>query len=156
MVLLRKPTALGTIPDRKISPMADGPMESGGLKRETKHARILVVDDDPMLANGIARNLRNMGHEPVKTDGRWAFDEFRKGGFDLVISDLDMPFVNGTELIKKIKAVCPNAKIIIHTANETVSDSELLDAGAIDVLRKPVDVQELRDCVSKNLILGDQ
>ncbi len=150
MVLVRKPTALGTPPSRSTSPMEEGP-RNGILVSKTKHAKILVVDDDPLLANGIARNLKKMGFEAVTTDGRSALGVFQMEKFHLVISDLDMPYINGIQVIKKIKAIAPDAKIIIYTANESVSDSELLEAGAIDVLHKPVDIETLRNCIIRNL-----
>ncbi len=149
MVLVRKPVALGTPPHRSSSPMEEGPRRSGGLK--IKHARLLVVDDDPQLANGIARLARSMGHTAVTTDGMSALSEFKKGRFDLVITDLDMPVVSGIELLEQVLAISPDARVLIHTANESVSDSELIDLGAVGVLRKPAEGDIVKDTIRKNI-----
>lgn len=151
MVLLKKPTALGTTPHRSVSPMEEGPRKSGGLGIMQKHARILVVDDDPQLANGLARIIDRMGHEATATGPDNALELFRNGCFDLVVTDMNMPHICGTELTRMMLDVDPDARVIIHTANDSMTFGQLTETGACDVLRKPATIERIIEALEGNL-----
>jgi DNA-binding NtrC family response regulator len=152
MVLVKKPTALGTTTQRSASPMEEGPRKNGGHGTRQKHARVLIVDDEIQLANGLAMILGRMNCESVISDGKDALEKFKNGAFGLVITDMNMPYICGTELTRRILEIDPNARVIIHTANDSMTFDELTATGACDVLRKPAPVGEIKEIVERNLI----
>lgn len=113
--------------------------------------RILFVDDDPRVRGTLGELLRGWGHTVVAAeDGLNALDTFifalRSGQpFDVVITDLGMPKMNGAELIKKIREHDPNVPIIIVTA----WGKEGFVPNANAILGKPVKSQDLKDALTK-------
>jgi len=109
--------------------------------------RILVVDDEPMLVEIMARNLEYHGYTVTgSTDSRKALDMVRAepNRFDLIISDQTMPGLTGTELAKAALEIVPLMPIIICTGHSTVTSAE--DAMAMGIkryLHKPVIGEEL-------------
>jgi DNA-binding response OmpR family regulator len=108
--------------------------------------RVLVVEDDPMLGNVVARGLREEGHavdlEPTSAGADLAF---AISDYDLVILDLGLPDGDGLELCRRMRSTPgPPVRILIVTARDTLSDKVGgLDAGADDYLTKPFDFPEL-------------
>ncbi|MCF6183749.1 MAG: DNA-binding response regulator [Bacteroidales bacterium] len=112
--------------------------------------KILVVDDDPHVINRIVDILSDEQSKYIfyqANDGNIAFKIAENKLPDLIITDWDMPFVNGIELIKKIKdnSVTKDIPIIMATAvMQSSKDLKLaLEAGAADYIRKPIDEVEL-------------
>ncbi len=112
--------------------------------------KILVVDDDPHVINRIVDILSDEQSKYIfyqANDGNIAFKIAENKLPDLIITDWDMPFVNGIELIKKIKdnSVTKDIPIIMATAvMQSSKDLKLaLEAGAPDYIRKPIDEVEL-------------
>lgn len=78
---------------------------------------ILVVEDDPQMRDSIVEILRRKGYDPKEcSNGAEALNSFKKGIFDLVISDVRMPGMTGIELLEKIKQIDINVPFIIVTA----------------------------------------
>ena len=150
-MLLRTQAAAATPPRVYIPHMSEGPMRSGGPCGTKRQARILIVDDEIPLARGIARIVHGMGHKPTTSGPREAMEKFKSSAFDLVISDLNMPGIDGMRLTSMILKVDPSARVIIHTANEQVSKEELIAGGACDILRKPADIAIVRETIERNL-----
>ncbi|NOZ35029.1 MAG: response regulator transcription factor [Chlorobi bacterium] len=112
--------------------------------------KILVVDDDPHVINRIVDILSDETSKYIfyqANDGNIAFKIAENKLPDLIITDWDMPFVNGIELIKKIKdnSVTKEIPIIMATAvMQSSKDLKMaLEAGAADYIRKPIDEIEL-------------
>ena len=107
--------------------------------------RILLVEDDALLANGLARALRQSGYRvEVTSDGltgvRWVEAE----SFDLAILDLGLPGLDGSEVLQRLRARKQMVPVLILTAREALEDRvRLLDLGADDYLVKPVALAEL-------------
>jgi response regulator RpfG family c-di-GMP phosphodiesterase len=116
-------------------------------------ARILVVDDEPKICTMLRAALQREGYE-VQTclAGADALEIFRTTPFDVVISDLRMPGVDGFELIRQIKALRP-ATPIVAVSGRTTNDTavQALQCGADEYLTKPFDITEVRRVVESSL-----
>ena len=108
-------------------------------------ARILVVDDDREMCDLLADIFAEEGYE-VETvhEGPAAIVKFRARPFDLVITDLMMPRMRGTELVKQLKAIDDHALILLITAFGTVESAvEAVHAGAFHYITKPFRTDEI-------------
>ena len=114
------------------------------LETETATGRVLVVEDDAEIADVLRRTLRQEGHE-VRTagDGFEALSAAAEFVPDLVILDLGLPELDGSEVLKRLRAD-DDVPILILTARSELDDRvEGLDSGADDYLVKPFERQEL-------------
>jgi len=102
-------------------------------------ARILVVDDEAVIREGIRRILEKEGYQvEPKSSGRVALERLQEEDFDLVITDLKMPGMGGLELLKAIRILQPNVPVILITGYSTVETAvEAMKNGAFDYLAKP-------------------
>ncbi|HVP30781.1 MAG TPA: sigma-54 dependent transcriptional regulator [Myxococcota bacterium] len=102
-------------------------------------ASILVVDDDTRVGNVVRRFLERSGHEAeYANDPEEALRLLRERRFDLVLTDLMMPRIDGLELLRRAKLLRPSCEVIVMTAFATVGTArEALKRGAIDYLTKP-------------------
>ncbi len=106
---------------------------------------ILLVEDDPHLADGLLINLEAEGYQVVHVDnGSQVMNEFEKGNFDLILMDIMLPGVDGITLCKTIRTSGSKIPILFITARgETEQKVEGLLAGGDDYITKPFDVMEL-------------
>ncbi|MCS6988787.1 MAG: response regulator transcription factor [Chloroherpetonaceae bacterium] len=109
------------------------------------NARILIVEDDERLASVLEKGLSEAGFLTSRApDAESAFERFAAEAFDLVLTDIMLPKMNGIELCKKLKAQKPSLPVIMLTAlGETDDKLQGFDAGADDYLAKPFDFREL-------------
>jgi signal transduction histidine kinase/CheY-like chemotaxis protein len=111
---------------------------------------ILVVDDEPMVLESVARTLESHGHQVSSaTDGMAALRRFCEQSFDLVLSDIVMPGMGGAEFVERLRAIDPDVRVLImtgHIAHEQVE--QLLRGGALGVVRKPFVIDELLSAVA--------
>ena len=132
------------------------------MSDQMAHKTILIVDDKPdnlQTMVEIIEQCREQYSVLQAFDGQMALKVLGKREVDLVITDWEMPAVNGIELIKKIKADASLADIpVIMCTGVMTSSKDLdvaLDAGAVDYIRKPIDEVELRARVRSMLQLSD-
>lgn len=106
---------------------------------------ILLAEDDTNLRNVVEKSLRNAGFTVVTAaDGRAAFEQFCAERFDLVITDIMMPFMDGNALAAEIRSISADTPILMLTALESIEDKEKgFCAGADDYLVKPFVLKEL-------------
>ncbi|MGB2903377.1 MAG: response regulator transcription factor [Candidatus Dechloromonas phosphoritropha] len=107
--------------------------------------RILLVEDDPQLGDGLTIGLRQAGFavDWVK-DGNSADQALRSETFDLVVLDLGLPRLSGMEVLSRARSRGQTMPVLILTARDATGDKVSgLDAGADDYLVKPVDLDEL-------------
>lgn len=107
-------------------------------------ARILLVEDEDSIAEPLAYLLEREGYK-VRTapDGRAALEDFSQGSFDLVLLDLMLPHVSGTEVCREIRQTS-EVPIIMLTAKDTEIDIVVgLELGADDYITKPYSSREL-------------
>lgn len=107
--------------------------------------RLLLVEDDELLGNGIEAGLKQAGFAvDWARDGRSAQLALDTTGYELVVLDLGLPRVGGMEVLKQLRAKGSDLPVLILTARDTVGDRVAgLDAGADDYLVKPFALSEL-------------
>ncbi len=107
--------------------------------------RLLLVEDDPMLAEGIAEFLRGQGDAvTVENDGMRADRLLQESAFELVLLDLGLPGLGGYEVIRRIRKRGQRMPVILITARDALDDRIYgLDLGADDYLVKPFELAEL-------------
>jgi DNA-binding response OmpR family regulator len=106
---------------------------------------ILVVEDEPRLADRIRRRLAEEGHVvDVSHDGAEALEMARATGYDLIILDLMLPYLDGREVCRQLRADGDDVRILMLTALDAVDDRVAgLETGADDYLVKPAALSEL-------------
>ena len=116
-------------------------------------ARILVVDDDPLILKSCRDVFAEEGFATVIADGGAAgIQEIAKGGFDLIITDLKMPGTDGLEVLRAAQEKEPGTPVIVLTGYPTVASAiESVKAGAFDYVCKPVTPDELLLATNKAL-----
>jgi len=115
--------------------------------------KVLVVDDDPRNAFVLTDVLEMHGMTVVQaTDGRKAIAELAAGDIDLVLMDVMMPRMDGYETTRAIRRMPQYASlpVITVTARAMQGDREKsIDAGATDYITKPIDIEELLNCMER-------
>jgi CheY-like chemotaxis protein len=118
-------------------------------------AKILLVDDYAGTAEVLRQILLQLGYYVISyTSSIEAFEDFKAdpGKFDLVLTDFDMPKMNGDQLAQKITAIRPSIPIIINTGNSHNITAEMAKAiGIRGVLRKPTTISKLATMIRKVL-----
>jgi DNA-binding NtrC family response regulator len=116
-------------------------------------ARILVCDDQEMMRDSVAATLVRVGQEVVAaTDGPFALEKIAERRFDLLITDLKMPKMMGTELLVEAKRLRPEMPVVIMTAFATVATAvQAMKDGAYDYIQKPFDGDEIKLLVDRTL-----
>ncbi len=106
--------------------------------------KVLVVDDEAQITRVLRRSLTAHRYE-VRTaaDGLSALDTFRDWRPDLIITDLQMPEMNGIEFCREIRKVSTLPIIVLSVRGEELTKVEALDAGADDYVTKPFGIDEL-------------
>ena len=111
-------------------------------------ARILIVEDEPTDRVILANLLERMGHQVyVASDGEEAFKTYLKNSIEIIITDLEMPHVDGLEFIESVRALFSRAAIIAVSGKGPELLAEAESKGAVAALSKPVDPQELRKAI---------
>ncbi len=115
--------------------------------------KILVVDDEPNSREGLTKILIKEGYEVVAAaSGKDALKEAEKEDIDLIITDLKMPEISGTDILEKIRESKPDIGVIIVTAyGEVNSYLKAMTLGAFEYLNKPIKLDELRRVIHKAL-----
>jgi len=107
--------------------------------------RLLIVEDEPLIARFVSRGLRAEGYTVVTAGGaQQASEKLVQGGWDLVILDLLLPDRDGLELLSEICTDAPPVPVLVLSARRGVETKvAALDAGASDYLSKPFAFDEL-------------
>jgi len=158
-MLLEHPVRL-TQPPSRHSQAAGAPHRAAGAG----NARILVADDDPIVAESLAEWLREEGYDAATAmDGSEALASLAAAEtsqsadqparpFAVVISDMAMPTIDGPELLRRIGKLHPTTAVLMLTGYGTIESAvEMVRHGAVDYLTKPVIESELRLALSRAL-----
>ncbi|HSE02426.1 MAG TPA: response regulator, partial [Burkholderiales bacterium] len=107
--------------------------------------RLLIVEDDPVLADGLVRSLRSSDYAvDCAVDGGEADHVLSTNTYDLVILDLGLPRLDGYEVLRRLRRRGSRTPVLILTALDSLEDRvKGLDLGADDYLTKPFDLPEL-------------
>src|ERR687895_229733 len=122
-------------------------------KAKNKEIRILVVDDEPMMSDALRQHLSDEGYSvDVSSSGTQAIDLFDGGAHHLVICDLQLPDMDGLELLRHMKDAKPSTEVIVVTGYGSVQVAvEAIKSGAFYFVEKPFDFEELSPLVEKAL-----
>ncbi len=109
------------------------------------NAKILIVDDEKTIRESLKVILEDEGYSAnIAGDGAKALEEIKNNNYDIVISDIKMPNIDGMELLEKASEISPNTFFIIMTAYASVQTAiDALRKGAYDYLIKPVEFEDL-------------
>jgi DNA-binding NtrC family response regulator len=120
---------------------------------EDKQIRILVVDDEIISLENISHVLSKEGyHVETASCGKDAVENIAHNNFDLIITDLKMPDMDGVQVMNIAKEMLPDAEVIIITGYATVNSAvEAMTEGAFYYMAKPIKLNELRALVKKAL-----
>ncbi len=108
--------------------------------------RILLVEDDPMIAESVEQSLRDAAYAVDRVaDGQSALNAFASQAYDLVLLDLGLPKKDGMSVLRTLRAKESTTPVLIMTARDGLDDRVSgLDAGADDYIVKPFEMAELR------------
>ncbi len=131
-------------------------------------ARILVVDDEPMVCVALTNWLREENYVAMAAqDGASALEALEKDHWDVALLDYKMPGMDGLEVLRRIKEVAPRTVVIMMTAYASIGHSvQAMKEGAYDYIVKPLEMEELalmlrkivehQELVKENLLLRKQ
>lgn len=107
--------------------------------------RIVLIEDNPLLADGIAKTLSDTGHAvECFSDGAEADEFLACDGADLVIIDINLPSLSGLDVLRRMRTRDDGSPVLMLTARDTTADRVTgLDAGADDYMVKPFAMEEL-------------
>lgn len=114
-------------------------------ERRDHHPRILLVEDDREMCRFLSELLTEEGYEvEVVYDGPSALERYKQTGFDITITDLMMPRMKGTELVRHLREIDPDALVLLITAFGSIESAvETMREGAFDYLTKPFRTDEI-------------
>lgn len=116
-------------------------------------ANVLVVDDEGANRYSVSKTLQRVGYMVSEaSSGEEALDIMNKQTFDVVLTDIRMPGLDGVELLRRIKDEAPDAIVILMTGYASLGTAvEALRLGAHDYLIKPSSSQDIRQSVSRGV-----
>ncbi len=109
--------------------------------------RIVLVDDEPAVRESVTDMLGALGHEVVAVDGgAAAIEAVTARRFDMVITDLGMPGMDGYELARRCRQVCPSLPVVLLTG--WAPDTADLPEGVVRIVTKPLTLRALREAIA--------
>ncbi|HQJ10099.1 MAG TPA: response regulator [Deltaproteobacteria bacterium] len=118
-----------------------------------RKAKFLLVDDEQFILSSMKRVLERLGYEVTAVqDGKGALEEFEKApqDFNLVITDLTMPGMEGRDLVRRLKSIRSDIPVILSTGyGDTVDVQEMKLLGIDELLMKPADTRELKAAIGR-------
>jgi DNA-binding response OmpR family regulator len=141
------PSSAAAAPGAEASPIAPAAADS-----------ILVVDDDPQICELLQRFLSLRGYRVrAVQDGLQALAAVEQEIPQLLVLDMNMPGMNGVEVLRKLRAKkYAGGVILLTTAQDDKLLQEALDLGSVDVMGKPVDLERLSLAIQVGCILTEQ
>ena len=114
--------------------------------------KILVVDDDSCSLKNLAYFLRTQGYEVDQaSNGNEAAQLLDEGGFDLVLSDVIMPGINGLDFLQRTRSITPEIPVVLMSAFPNIEVDQILKRGAADFIAKPLEFNKLLSKVKRAL-----
>ena len=115
--------------------------------------RVLVVDDDPVALKNLRRALEKVGHKvSTFSNPLRALKQMEEHAYDVMVTDLKMPYLDGLSLLNEAKRFSPNMEVILITGYASLEGAiEATKQGAFHYLAKPFTPDQLRDVVARAL-----
>ena len=119
----------------------------------TENYYILVVDDEGAIRYSVSKTLQRVGYHVSEAEsGEKALEMLVQQEFDVILTDIRMPGIDGVELLRRIKEIAPDSSVILMTGYASLSTAvEALRLGAHDYLIKPSSSQDIKHSVSEGL-----
>jgi len=104
-----------------------------------KKQRILIVDDEPLILDSLFQLVKTAGYDVIATTNpEEALEQFAEQGADVVLTDIKMPKMSGTDLLERVRAIRPDTPVILMTAYADLDSSiTAIRKGAFDFILKP-------------------
>ena len=117
------------------------------------NANVLVADDEKSIRLTVQQALSTQGYDvAVAVDGPTALEQLEATPTDLLLLDIQMPGINGIEVLQKAMTLQPSLKVIMVSAHGSVDNAvDAMKLGAVDYLQKPFTPSELREAVARVL-----
>jgi EAL domain-containing protein (putative c-di-GMP-specific phosphodiesterase class I) len=127
------------------------PSSSPARTQRASRAVVLIVDDDPTMLRSLERPLIELGFDVATArNGQQAVDRVIERGFDVIVSDIGMPGLDGIQLLREIREYDLHVPVVLVTGAPAVSTAvQALEYGAFHYLTKPVSVPELERILDK-------
>ncbi|MDD5766368.1 MAG: response regulator [Candidatus Marinimicrobia bacterium] len=112
---------------------------------------ILIVDDEKNIRLTLSQSLEVLKAEvDTAVNGEEALAKLKEKDFNLILLDLKMPGIDGIEVLRQIREIRPDIRVIIITAHGTIDSAvETIKLGAVDFIQKPFAPNEIRELVSR-------
>jgi DNA-binding response OmpR family regulator len=112
---------------------------------------ILIVDDEKNIRLTLSQALETLGGEiDAAANGEEALSKLKEREFGLILLDIRMPGMDGMEVLRQVREIRPDIRVIMITAYGTIESAvEAMKLGAVDFLQKPFDPEEIRELVSR-------
>jgi DNA-binding NtrC family response regulator len=113
--------------------------------------KVLLVDDEEEFVETLAERMRSRGMEVATSNsGGDALDLVESEPYDVVVLDLQMPGMDGIEVLERIKKRKPDIQVVLLTGHATVEKGvEAMKHGALEFLEKPIDLSKLSEVIQK-------
>lgn len=124
-------------------------------------AKILIVDDERAIRSTLKEILEYENHQVEEAlDGAEGWEKIQKGGYDILLSDIKMPRMDGTELLEKVLAAGIDCQVIMISGHGTIETAvECIKKGAYDFIAKPLDLNRLmitlRNALDKSTLIEE-
>ena len=118
-----------------------------------KKKTIIIVDDDKFILNVFSRILQKQGYNvDVVETGQETLEKINEKKYDLALIDVNLPDINGIDLVSKLNSINPDLIKIVITGFPSIEDAtSAMDQGVIAYLVKPVKSEELIELIAKKL-----
>jgi CheY-like chemotaxis protein len=112
---------------------------------------ILIVDDEPQVAEVLAASLKRQGHATtVVNSGADALDRLRTLAFDAMFLDVSMPGMNGLDVMAQVRRLRPALAVVVITGHATADEIEdVKRMGAVDVIQKPSALTHYHEAIER-------
>ena len=112
---------------------------------------ILIVDDEPQVADVLSRSLNRQGHRTsVVHSGQDALDRLRHSAPDAMFLDVSMPGMNGLDVMAEVKRLRPTLAIVVITGHATADEIDRVrEMGAVDIIQKPSALTHYRRAIER-------
>jgi CheY-like chemotaxis protein len=122
------------------------------MEETARKKTILIIEDDPDVLATVVKQLEYLGYDVLTaSDGMEGMKKLDGGGYDLVITDIVMPFISGVGVVTALKEKMPHIPIIAMTGYGKEPEAAAMEQKADVVLAKPVKIAVLKDTLDKFL-----
>ena len=122
------------------------------MEKKVQGKTILIIEDDPDVLSTLVKQLKYFGFEVITaSDGMEGMRKLDAGGYDLLITDIVMPFISGVGVVTALKEKTPHIPVIVMTGYGKEPEAAAMEQKADIVLAKPVKMSVLKDTI-ENLL----